>query len=228
MWTPEGKRIIYRGTRTGFRNIYWRAADGTGDEERLTTSDNVQTPGSISPDGKWLAFSENFLTAGTGNDIWFLPLDGDRKPEPFLTTPFNEGTMRLSPDGHWLAYTSNQSGRNQIYVEGFPHRKDRSQLSTEGGSYPVWARDGRELFYLSGDKMMAVNVTTQPTFAAESPRLLFESRYERSQAGVAGYDVSADGKRFLMIQSSEPEQPTTQIQIVLNWFEELKQHVPVR
>jgi hypothetical protein len=113
-------------------------------------------------------------------------------------------------------------------VQPFPGPGAKTQISTEGGAEPVWARNGRELFYRNGDKMMAVDITTQPSITAGSPRLLFEGRYEFSGNGDSGYDVSLDGQRFLMIQPVEPEQPATQINVVLNWFEELKRRVPTR
>jgi eukaryotic-like serine/threonine-protein kinase len=166
-WTPDGNHVAYRGTRTGFRNLFWKAADGTGDEERLATSENTQTPGSWSPDGKWLAYHEASST--TGNDIWVLPVNGDRKPQVFLRTPFQEGNPRFSPDGRWVAYESTESGRNEVYARPFPGSGAKSQISTQGGTEPVWSRNGRELFYLNGDKMMAVDTATQPTFTAEPP-----------------------------------------------------------
>ena len=220
VWSPDGKRIAYRGTRAGFRNIYWKPADGTGNEERVTTSENIQTPGSWSPDGRLLAFYET--SPETGGDIWVLHLDGERKAEQFLKTPFNEIYPRFSPDGHWLAYVSDESGQNETYVQPYPGPGEKTQVSTEGGSEPVWSRNGRELFYRNGDKMMVVDVRAQPAFTAGSPRLLFEGRYEPTQTGSAGYDVSLDDQRFLMVQAAEPDQAATQINVVLNWFQQLK------
>jgi serine/threonine-protein kinase len=221
-WTPDGQRVVYRGTRAGFRNLFWKNADGSRDEERLTTGESIQTPTSLSPDGKWLIFDEQDPT--TGQDVWVLPLDGDRKPQKLLSSPFNEQSARLSPNGRWLAYMSNESGRDEVYVRPFPGPGAKSQVSTEGGERIVWSRDGRELFYLQADKTMAVSVTTEPTFSAESPRLLNADRYLGNTYGA--YDVSPDGRRFLRIQSTESEQAGTQINVVINWFEELKQRIP--
>ena len=131
----------------------------------------------------------------TGFDVWALPFGGDRKPRAVVKTPFAEAVPpRLSPDGRWLAYTSNESGRSEVLVQSFPEPGGRTQISTSGGTEPVWSRDGRELFYLNGDAMMAVEIRTSPTFSAGTPRLLFEGRYVRSPNGVASYDVSADGR----------------------------------
>ena len=148
-----------------------------------------------------------------------------RKPRPFLQTRFGEAGAVFSPDGHWLAYTSDESGRYEVYVRPFPGPGGKWMISNEGGDEPVWAKNGKELFYRNGDKMMAVEITTQPTFRAGTPTLLFEGQYIH-QAGLfrADYDITPDGQRFLMIQPGEQE-AATQINVVLNWFEELKRLV---
>ena len=162
----------------------------------------------------------------TGPDVWALPAGGDRKPRVIVRTPFDDGYPRLSPDGHWLAYTSDESGRMEVFVQPFAGPGRRSQISNDGGAEPVWSRDGRELFYLNGDKMMAVEITTTPAFKAGTPRLLFEGRYRPGPTDVAGYDVTSDGQRFLRVQPVHPDPPTNQIHVVLNWFEELRRLVP--
>jgi serine/threonine-protein kinase len=223
-WTPDGKRIGFESNKEGPYNIFWQLADGSGGLERLTTSENLHAPGSWSPDGQQLAFVE--VNPMTGVDIWVLRMS-DRKAQPFLQTPSNESAPRFSPDGRWLAYVSDESGRYEIYVQPYPGPGGKWQVSTEGGTEPVWNRNGRELFYRSGDKMMAVDIATQPGFAAGKPRMLFEGRYELAPIPIANYDVSPDGQRFLMLKPSEQEQAApTQINVVLNWFEELKQKVP--
>jgi eukaryotic-like serine/threonine-protein kinase len=223
-WTPDGKRIAFRSNKEGPLNLFWQLADGSGGLERLTTSEYTNIPNSWSLDGQLLAFSEN--NPSTGLDIWILRLS-DRKAEPFLRTPFNETAPHFSPDGHWLAYTSNESGRYEIYVLPYPGPGGKWQISTEGGTEPVWNPNGRELFYRSSDKMMAVDVATQPGFAAGKPRVLFEGPYQPTPITFPNYDVSPDGQRFLMLKPSEQEHAVpTQINVVLNWFEELKQKVP--
>jgi dipeptidyl aminopeptidase/acylaminoacyl peptidase len=198
--------------------------DDAVSEERLTTGEGNQTPGSWSADGQWLAYYDTDLA--TGGDIWVLPSEGDRKPRVVVRTPATENSPRLSPDGRWVAYTSNESGSVEVFVQGFPEPGGRTLISTSGGVEPVWSRDGRELFYLDGDAMMAVEVKTSPTFAAGAPRMLFEGRYVLSPTSIAGYDVSADGQRFLRVQPMHPDLPTNQIQVVLNWFEELRSVAP--
>jgi hypothetical protein len=142
-----------------------------------------------------------------------------------------EGAPHLSPDGRWLAYASDESGRRQIYVQPYPGPGGKWQISTDGGNEPQWSRNGKELFYRSGNKMMAVDIATQTGFAAAKPRQLFEGRYMVTSTGWArpNYDVSPDGQRFLMLKPVEPEQaPVTQINVVLNWSEELKRLAPAK
>jgi Tol biopolymer transport system component len=224
VWTPDGKRIAFRSRKEGPLNLFWQPADGSGGLERLTNSEHVQAPDSWSPDGQLLAFTE--LNPTTGRDIWVLRLS-DRKPQPFLRTPSDESAPRFSPDGRWLAYVSNESGRYETYVQPYPGPGGKWQISTEGGTEPVWNPNGRELFYRSGGKMMVVDITTQPSFAMGRPRMLFEGGQYGLPTGsysypFPNYDVSPDGQRFLMItKESKP-----QINVVLNWFEELKQKVP--
>ena len=226
VWTPDGKRIAFESNKEGSTNLYWQPADGSGGAERISTSQYAQVPRSWSPDGQLLAFHENNPT--TKKDIWILRLS-DHKAEPFLRTPFNEGGPVFSPDGHWIAYISDESGRNEIYVQPYPGPGGKWQISTEGGTEPAWNRNGRELFYRSGSKIISVEVTTQLTFSAGKPKVLFEGQYSVVQTGLmsTAYDVSPDGQRFLMLKPVEQAQAApTQINVVLNWFEELKQKVP--
>ena len=225
-WTPDGKRIAFQSNREGPLNLFWQLADGSGGLERLTTGEYTQAANSWSPDGQLLAFVE--VNPDTGYDIWMLRL-GDHKAQPFIQTPGNESAPRFSPDGRWLGYISDDSGSRQVYVQPFPGPGGKYQISTEGGTEPVWNPNGRELFYRSGDKMMSVDITTQPSFSVGKPKVLFEGPYEATPATFPYYDVSPDGQRFLMLKPVESaETASTQINVVLNWFEELKQKVPTR
>ena len=224
IWTPDGKRLAYRATRAGTRNIFWRMADGTGNEERLTTGDGNQTPGSWSPSGQVLAFTD--LSPVAESAIWILELS-DHKQQPFIQTRFRQGKPQFSPDGHSLAFNSNESGRDEVYVQPFPGPGAKIQISTDGGNDPRWNRNGKELFYRNGTKVFAASVVVQPSFSASKPTLLFDGPYEPGNgAAFFTYDVSPDGQHFLMIKPSEQPHPATQINVVLNWFEELKQKVP--
>ncbi len=223
-WTPDGKRIAYYSNMEGPVNLYWQLADGSGGPERLTTSDYFQNPNSWSPDGQLLAYHE--VNPTTQRDIWVLRLK-DRKAEPFVRTPADESAPRFSPDGRWLAYVSNESGHFEVYVQPYPGPGGKWQISTNGGTEPVWNPNGRELFYRNGEKMMAVDISSQPGFSAGKQKMLFEGHYLPTTVAQPDYDVSPDGQRFLMVKPSEQTQTApAQINVVLNWFEELKQKVP--
>ncbi len=224
VWTPDGKRVAFESNISGTPNIFWQLADGSGGLERLTTSQYINAPVSWSPDGQLLAFGE--INTTSGQNIWILRMN-DRKALPFHRTGSNENEPRFSPDGRWLAYISDESGRVEVYVQPYPGPGGKWQISTEGGTEPVWNPNGRELFYRNGDKMMTVDISTQPGFAASTSRMLFEGRYEQPPVPVHNFDVSPDGQRFLMLKPVEQEQAApTQINVVLNWFEELKRRVP--
>ena len=222
-WTPDGKRLAFTSTREGTFDLYWKPADGSGEVEILLTSDRNKTPTSWSPQGV-LAYSEGNLAA---RDIWVFSLEGEGTPMEFLARRFHERNPVFSPDGQWIALTSNQSGQDEIYVKSYSDEGGMVQISIEGGQEPIWAPDGNELFYRNGDQMMVVPLRTKPTFEVQTPRLLFEGSYRYERLGlVSNYDISPDGQRFLMIQQKETTSQT-QINVVLNWFEELNARVPV-
>ncbi len=222
VWTPDGKRVIYRGTRKGFRNLFWKAADGTGAEERLTTkADVVQTPTSVSPDGRWVLFQENTTAGGA---IWRLPLErmaSAKTGEPMFLTDGLDG--QVSPDGQWLAYISVVTGRDEIYVQPFPGPGPRVPISTGGGVSPLWSHDGKELFFETPGELLVVDVTTTPTFSASAPRVLYTGRFHDTGNGNTPFSITADGQRFLRVQQVEPDRPVTHIDLVLNWRAMLEQ-----
>jgi hypothetical protein len=189
-------------------------------------------PASWSHDKQTLAFFQ--IDPTTKFDIWTLLLtDHDRTPRPFLRTSANEGGPDFSPDGRWLAYASDESGRDEVYVQPYPGPGPRHQISAQGGTQPAWARNGRELFYTVPDpnattgKMMAVAVTLTPTLTAGVPRLL-ESVVEITFP--RGYDVSTDGRRFITTRENarSPEPPPAQMILVQHWVEELKRRAPTK
>jgi Tol biopolymer transport system component/predicted Ser/Thr protein kinase len=223
-WSPDGKHVTF-GSTGGKRNTnaYWQPSDGSGSAEALTAfGENAHNIGSWSPDGQVLSFEE--INPVTGRDVWVYTLS-DRKAHPFLNTQFNETAPEFSPDGRWLAYASDESGRYEIYVQPYPGPGGKWQISTDGGTEPRWTRNG-EIFYRSGTKMMAVETKLKPTFSAEKPKVLFDGSYLPTLQTMANYDVTPDGQRFLMVKPSEEDASTRQINVVLNWFEELKQKVP--
>ncbi len=219
-WTPDGKRIIFSSDRGGVPNLYWKPADGSAPEERLTTSASPQFASSVSADGKLVLYRES--SSSTASDVWVLPLEGERKPKPFIQTPFEERYARFSPDGRWVAYMSNESGQSEVYVQPYPGPGGKWQISTGGGTEPAWSRDGRELFYRNGNRLMAVTVQTHAGFQAGTPRLLFEGPYDLGPARTTNYDVTPDGQRFLMIKLDEQAAGPSQLNVVLDWFEELR------
>jgi serine/threonine-protein kinase len=224
VWTPDGRRLAFSSDREGPHNIFWKATDGSGAAERLAFSDGHQDIGSWSPDGKILSFSE--ARPETKLDIWLLYVEEPRRAESFLQTEFDEEHPMISPDGRWIAYTSNESGRSEVYVQPFPNGGRKWQISTDGGSGPRWARNGQELFYHKGPRMMVVAVETAADFIAGRPEFLFEvdGLYDVGQGGP-NYDITPDGKRFVFTQP-KPQPRATQINVVQNWFAELKRLVP--
>jgi Tol biopolymer transport system component len=216
-WSPDGKQIAFTSIRSSHALMRMNA-DGSGTPEELLRSDYEIGAQSWSPDGRFLVFFQSHPE--TDGDIWVLPLEGERKPEPFLRTKADEGATTISPDGRFLAYISNESGRAEVYVQAFPGPGGKWQISTEGGTEPVWSRNGGELFYRSDDRMMAVSVGAAPTFTAAKPRVLFANPYVKHGWFIANYDVSPDGQSFVMVKSGAEE--AAQMVLVQNWPELLK------
>jgi eukaryotic-like serine/threonine-protein kinase len=229
VWTPDGTRIVFNSTRAGVQNLYRQAADGTGSVERLTTTGNPQFPFSITPDGTRLLLGE--VAPSTGADVRQLVLTGEHKTELLVQNSFPEFSPKISPDGRWVAYQSNESGQFQIYVRPFPAvDRGRWQLSTSGGTRPVWARNGRELFYLDASSLLtAVSIDSSgSTLHAGNPTTVLDRPYY-SGFNLDAYDVSLDGQRFLMIKeppNANQQSTPVPINVVLNWTEELKQRLP--
>ena len=220
VWTPDGRRLTYSSNRSGPSNMYWRPVDGSSGEERLLESERTHFVGSWSPDGKLLAYTE--AHPQTQMDIWILPIEADRTPQPFLRTPFDDQTPSFSPDGKWIAYMSNESGQSEIYVQPYPGPGGKWQISAGGGLYPVWARDGKELFFLTpGAELMTAGIETTPAFSASSPKKLFTAPNTGSYGTLGSvFDVTPDGRGFVFAVKAEESIPR-QMNLVLNWFDEL-------
>jgi serine/threonine-protein kinase len=229
IWTADGKRLIFSSNRTGASNIFWMPVDGSVEAEQLAPGNTSHFPTSLSPDGL-VAYVD--LTFGPSRtDIWVLPLEGERKPEPILATLYEERNAIFSPDGRWIAFTSNRSGQTEVYTKPYPGKGGLVQISTDGGLEPMWARNGKELFYRNGEKMMVVPVETEPTFKPARPRVLFEGSYRYGYTNMtSNYDVTGDGQRFVMVteapNAGSVEDLRGQINVILNWSEELKRLVP--
>ncbi len=221
-WSADGRRVAYTSIRNGKCGLYWKLADGSGPEEQLTgDSPDCQTVESFSTDGKNMAY-ETTSQIKDGHDIWILPLAGERKPYPFAAERFSQWSPRFSPDGHWMAYGSDESGRAEIYVRPYPGPGGKWQISNEGGDRAVWSRKGDELFYRNGSKLMVVPVETKHGLKPGTPRLLWEGNYFSSGHY---FDVMPNAKQFVFIKEIEQPHGTIEINIVLNWFDELKRQM---
>ncbi len=221
IWSPDGSHIVWQSSREGEigSGLYQKAASGAGQDELLLRSAaQAQIPLDWAANGKFLLYLEASLQANL--DLWILPMEGERKPYPWLSTPFNENGGRFAPDGKWIAYQSNESGRNEIYVQAFtpgaPASGGKVQLSTNGGAAPQWRRDGRELYYRSADgKLMAVDVTLGAEVKAGTPKELF------SFGTFFNLEATGDGQRFLLTTSAA-DSTVPPFMVVLNWMGELK------
>jgi Tol biopolymer transport system component len=236
LWTLDGKRIVFQSDREGSSGIYWIAADGTGDVEPLGSAvpTGESVPFSWSSDGKTLILQANGRTEAGQLDIEAISMEGDNSRYLLLHEKHNESQPQISPKGRWMAYTSDESGQNEVYVRSFPVIEDgvRWQISTDGGDNPFWSQDGQELFYRCGNAIMAVTVELEPTFAAGQPKFLFRKPYVSPDLAEDqnSWTIHPDGKRFLMMKRSSTDEfedgALRKINIVLNWFEELKERVP--
>jgi tRNA A-37 threonylcarbamoyl transferase component Bud32 len=229
VWTPDGKQLAFRSWQAGGMTMWMMPVDRSSSAVRLDPTGTRQSPVAFSPDGRFLAFDQK--DSQTRDDAWVLPLDGSRQPQPIARTRFGEGSAKFSPDGRWIAYASMESGKSEVYVQPFPGPGPKVQISNAGGFDPVWQRSGGELYYRGDGKMMAVSITTSPEFRASAPRELWTGTYSDgagSSCGMPGvsssnYDVSADGRRFLMVRDDDLSVAGTQVVVVLNWAEELRQ-----
>jgi len=227
-WTPDGRRLTFRSWKTGSMTMWWMLADRSNPPELLTTIGSMQSPESWSPDGKTLAFTQ-MDDPQRGSDIYTLSLDGDKKPRALLQTKFSEGSPKFSPKGAWLAYSTNESGQPEVWAMAYG-TGERIHISTNGGTDPLWRRDGRQLYYRLGDQMMVVDVSYGPSLKASKPRLLWRGDYlagAGSSCGMAGptsanYDVTPDGERFLMIEDASSTAASERLRVVSNWSVELK------
>jgi Tol biopolymer transport system component len=214
VWAPDGRSIVFGSKRGEAFGLYLQRLDGRADAERVWMSPIPiwPDPQSWTPDGRTVVFT----TKGeeTSDDIWTLSL-ADGTARPWLQTPATEWAGRLSPDGRWMAYNSNESGRDDVYVQPYPGPGAKHLVSATGGFNPIWSRDGRELFYRRADEFYAVEVETEPTFTVGTPVLLFSGRY---RATGRDYDVSPDGRRFVLMRNDDPRTMGT-LRVVLNWWQ---------
>jgi len=222
IWSPDGRQIAYNSAQDTKIAVMTRPVDGSGSETQLWSGTLRCVPYSWSPDGKTIAVGCSSDQSGN-EDVYLLSLGDKSEPRPFVQTPFSDWGAKFSPDGRWIAYISDASGQYEVYVRPFPGPGSQWQISTGGGEEPVWSHDGKEIFYRNGTKWMAVDVKTTSEFSVTPPRLLFTGPY----VNVPGpsYDVGPDG-RFVLIEGP-PEAPVTHLNVVLNWFADLRRLVPL-
>ncbi|MGE0129636.1 MAG: protein kinase [Blastocatellales bacterium] len=214
VWAPNGEHLAFASARNSALNLFLKRTAGNATEERLLETRFQTYPLSWSPDGKFLVFAMG--DPQTRTDIWLLPLSGERKPQPLIRTKSDERGARVSPDGRWLAYVSDETGSNEVYVTQFPQPARSWRISGGGGGNPCWRGDGRELFFLSGNKLMAASVVNVAAaeFHVAAPRSIFEIE-------GANYAPSRDGQRFLTSVVTE-RAPTPPINVTLNWTAEVE------
>lgn len=233
IWSPDGQRVAFNSDREGDGAIFWQKADGTDTAERLTRAEQGtnQVPKSWSPDGKQFLFE---AVKGSSVSLWTFSLQ-DRKstliPGVQSTGPLNS---MFSPDGRWIAYQSNQTGASQVYVQPFPSTGAKYQITKNGGFTSVWSPDGKHLFYLpgTGGQFVVVSITTQPSFTFGNPQPLSRGWLEGGLGYPRVYDILPDGKRFIAVvpagETPSGAAAAPQINVVLNWFEDVKQRVPIK
>ena len=228
MWSPDGTRLAFRSGPMGHFALWHVPADRSSAPQKLSAAGVSQSAESWAPDGHTIAYTAQ--APGVSASIMVVRLDADQSAKLFDKEKAPEGSPKFSPDGRWLAYCSNESGKPQVYVQAFPGPGAKIQISNDGGTDPVWKRNGGELYYRNGDSMMAVAVTTAPTFMAGRPQQLWKGHYAQGMSSSCGppgatssnYDVTADGKRFLMIKDDEQDAISRQLIVVLGWADELR------
>ncbi len=227
VWSPDGKRIGYRSGPMGRFQLFQMPSDRSGQAQRLDTPATSASTESYDPSGRAIAYTD--ITYGRPAKVMVTSLDGSMQPQPLDDTRYAQGSPKFSPDGRWLAYCTNESGRPQVYVKGFPTGA-KIQISNDGGSDPVWRRDGRELFYRDGDRMMAVPLSASDMFNAGRPEELWRGPYSHGMSSSCGapglsssnYDVTPDGQRFLMIQDDAVAKTSSdKLVLVLGFAQEL-------
>jgi len=232
VWSPDGRFVVFSGPG----GMSWTRSDGANKPQPLTQSKNLQVPFSFTADGKRLVFNQGSL--GTGFDLWTVPVESDGaglragKPEGFLQTSADERQPFFSPDGRWLAYASDESGAYQVYVRAFPDKGGKWQISNSGGAYPMWSRNGRELFFRTDDnRIMVTDYTVRgDSFVAGKPRLWSEKKLaDFGPVGVGNYDLAPDGKRIAALmpaESAEAQTAQNHVVFLMNFADELRRRAP--
>ncbi len=225
VWSPAGDEVAFSSDRAGNGGIFLRQADGSGEEQVLAATPRRELLSDWSWDGKYLLY--HLYDPETGADLWYLERSEDGsgwEPHPFLQTPFGEVVPRFSPDGRYVAYVSDESGQNEVYVQPFPEGGRKVTVSSNGGTQVRWSRDGKELFYVERQTLLAVSVSSGSSFSVGSATRLFEHTGLLPGGNYAPYDVSADGQRFILAEpvGEGADAPELSIRVVMNWYEEFR------
>jgi serine/threonine-protein kinase len=233
IWTRDSVHLTFADTLTSTNSIRWALADGSGGLQTFADPTTGGLPTSWSPDGRALAYYVR--TEAARRDIWILEIDGDKRtPRPFVATPYEERGAIFSPNGRWIAYVSNKSEQNDVYARPYPGPGAEVTISVGGGQEPVWGPSGRELFYRRGGKLLVVDVDERgASLVVGPPTVVFDDHYRPDSGGAAGgvanYDISPDGKRFVMVEEPKAPAPAEpRLNVILNWGDELKRRVPRR
>jgi eukaryotic-like serine/threonine-protein kinase len=213
IWSGDGSSVTFASARGGHAELHSKPADGTGQEETITTTSSIQSPQSWSRDGALLAYTE--VDSVTGSDIVVLARGLGMIPRPFVQTPFQEGSAVFSPDGHWVAYLSDETGVSEVYLRPYPGPGQRWQVTTAGGLEPLWSKHGHEIVFRRSNEVWAVDVKLDQHPIVGQPHRLFGGPYARPSTVRANYDVTSDGERFLMVPSDDP--PRSVIEVITNW-----------
>jgi Tol biopolymer transport system component len=213
-WSSDGRRVLYSGVRVGGFDLFQKEANGSGQEEMILKGGPSKAPFQWSPNSKYVLYNQRTFK----NELWMLPYPNG-KPVPFRESRFNDTLAKVSPDGRWIAYSSDDTGRYEVYVQPFPAGSGRWKVSTAGGSQPRWSPDGKQIFYVASRQLMAVQVKAGSSFETGAPTALFQAHFFdpgfRSSFDHQ-YDISPDGKRFLVNVSTgdASEQP---LNVTVNW-----------
>ncbi len=217
-WSPDGEFVYFASTRTGVRTLFRRRSDGSGEVESIAAT--MVFPSSMTPDARELVFHQRGERSGW--DVSVLLLEDLFRMESLLTGSYDEHTGMISPDSRWLAYVSNEDGRDEVYIQAFPELGQKRKVSSGGGREPLWSRDGTELFYRDGDTMLSVAVSAGARLEMDTPRVLFERRYQSSGDYGTYYDVFPDGESFIMVE----DEPVREVSVIFGFFDELERLVP--
>jgi len=220
-WTPDGRYVTYAKNAKGASFIALQAVDGDRRSRQLFAATEMLWPGGWSADGQHLGYMRS--TRETFGDVEVFDVGGSNTRRAVVATPATEWGAKLSPDGHWMAYTSNTTGTWEVYVQPFPGPGNPRTVSVDGGTEVVWSKDGREIFFRSGTRMMAApTVMARDGLSIGAPAVLFDGPFVAGQPGLPNFDVSSDGQRFLMVQPGPDEATARPLHIIVDWFDDLR------